>query len=140
MLFHGDWAKGYLVHLGWIPGVDFGVSGPPGASDLFIYGADMFFLPSTAPHFDKAKAFMGTVASPEGQVAFNLMKGSTPMRTDVRAQLDKPGQSNLDDLIDAKVLMPGFGWPMEWEMSVADFVENRDRDAMLKVWLEVPPT
>ncbi len=31
MMLHGDWVKGYFVQLGWIPGVDFGVSGAPGA-------------------------------------------------------------------------------------------------------------
>ena len=77
MLLHGDWAKGYLVQLGWDPGFDFGVSGPPGASDLFVYGADTFALPTTAPHAVLGKDFWGVVASKQGQIEFNKHTGAT---------------------------------------------------------------
>jgi glucose/mannose transport system substrate-binding protein len=108
MTILGDWVKGYLVHLGWTPGVDFAVMGPPGASDLFVYGVDTFALPETAPHPDSAKHFLTVVGSKEAQVAFNKEKGSTPMRTDVRDLLDAAGKQTLDDLVNAKVRIPGF--------------------------------
>ncbi|HVY26687.1 MAG TPA: ABC transporter substrate-binding protein [Polyangiaceae bacterium] len=138
MLFHGDWAKGYLVHLGWTPGVDFGVSGPPGASDLFVYGADMFGLPSTAPHTQLGKDFLAVVASPEGQVQFNQYKGATPMRSDVADQLDDTTKLSLDNLINAKVLMPGHA-NAGWDMGIEAFAKDHDKDALLKVYTETAP-
>jgi glucose/mannose transport system substrate-binding protein len=138
MLFHGDWAKGYLVNLGWTPGVDFGVLGPPGASDLFVYGADMFFLPATAPHPDLGKDFLAVVASPEGQVAFNGFKGATPMRTDVKDQLDEPGQLSLDGLMNAKVLMPGHA-NSDWDAGIEAFAIDHDKAALLQVYIDTPP-
>jgi len=45
MYFHGDWAKGYFVQMGWTPGTDFGVVASPGASDMFWYGVDDFSMP-----------------------------------------------------------------------------------------------
>ena len=138
MMFHGDWAKGFLVHLGWTPGVDFGVLGPPGASDLFVYGADMFFLPATAPHPDLGKNFLSVVASPEGQVAFNKYKGSTPMRMDVRDQLDDAGKLSLDGLINAAVLIPGHANDT-WDAGIAQFAMDHDKAALLKVYTDTPP-
>jgi glucose/mannose transport system substrate-binding protein len=138
MLFHGDWAKGYLVHLGWEPGVDFGVLGPPGAADLFVYGADMFGLPATAAHPQLGKDFLSIVASPEGQVAFNSYKGATPMRSDVRDQLDEPGKASLDGLINAKVLMPGHAND-GWDKGIEAFAKDHDKDALLKVYVDTAP-
>jgi glucose/mannose transport system substrate-binding protein len=138
MLFHGDWAKGFLVHLGFTPGVDFGVLGPPGASDLFVYGADMFFLPSSAPHQDLGKNFLGVVASPDGQVNFNKYKGATPMRTDVKDQLDDAGQLSLDGLVNAKVLMPGHAND-GWDKGIETFAKDHDKAALLKVYTDTPP-
>jgi glucose/mannose transport system substrate-binding protein len=138
MLFHGDWAKGYLVHLGWTPGTDFGVSGPPGASDLFVYGADMFGLPSTAPHTQLGKDFLAVVASPEGQIAFNQYKGATPMRSDIADQLDDTTKLSLDNLVNAKVLMPGHG-NKGWEDGIEAFAKDHDKDALLKVYTDTPP-
>jgi glucose/mannose transport system substrate-binding protein len=138
MYFHGDWAKGYLSALGWTPGVDFGVSGPPGASDLFVYGADMFGLPAHAPHPATARGFLEVVASKEGQVAFNRRKGSTPMRTDVRDQLDEPGQLALDNLMNAKVLMKGHA-NSEWDAAIDAYSKDGDADALLDVYLTAVP-
>jgi len=138
MLFHGDWAKGYLVHLGWTPGVDFGVLGPPGASDLFVYGADMFFLPATAPHPELGKNFLSVVASADGQVAFNKYKGATPMRSDVKDQLDDAGKLSLDGLINAKVLMPGHAND-GWDKGIEAFAKDHDKAALLKVYTDTPP-
>jgi glucose/mannose transport system substrate-binding protein len=141
MLFHGDWAKGYLVYLDWEPGIDFGVLGPPGASELFVYGADMFFLPSTAPHPKLAHDFMSVVASPEGQVAFNSYKGATPMRIDVRDDLDEPGKLSLDGLIaadEAGLLIPGHA-NAAWDAGIEAFALDHDKDALLNVYLTAEP-
>jgi glucose/mannose transport system substrate-binding protein len=138
MFFLGDWLKGYLVHLGWTPGVDFGVSGPPGASDVFVYGADTFALPVYAPHPHMAHDFLSVVASPEAQVAFNKQKGSTPMRIDVRDKLDPPGQQNLDDLVNARVRLPGFDNAM-MDAAMAAYVSSGDAAALLRSLQTIEP-
>ncbi len=138
MLLHGDWDKGYMVHLGWTPGVDFGLSGPPGANDLFVYGADVFGLPATAPHPSMAEDFLTVVASKEGQIAFNKYKGATPMRTDVRDQLDDLGKTSMDALLNAKVLSPSHA-NADWDTAIGAFAVDGDQDAMLSAYLAAKP-
>lgn len=139
MMFHGDWAKGFLMHLDFTPGVDFEVVGPPGAEDLFVYGADMFGLATTGPNPELGKDFLSIVASPEGQIAFNKYKGSTPMRTDIRDLIKDEGvKHNLDNLINAKVLIPGH--PNEgWDAGIEAFALDHDREALLQVYLDTAP-
>lgn len=138
MMLHGDWAKGYLVALGWTPGVDFSESGPPGASDLFVYGVDTFALPKTAPNPEAAAHFLKVVGSKEGQVAFNKKKGSTPMRSDVRDMLDPAGQSALDDLVHAKVRIPGFDTSAV-DDAMGKYVMDGDKAALLTALQAVTP-
>jgi glucose/mannose transport system substrate-binding protein len=140
MFLHGDWAKGYFVQLGWTPGVDFGVSGAPGASDLFLYGVDTFAMPTGAPHPAGARDFLGTVASTAGQVAFNRLKGSSPMRLDVpKDQLDLLGQATLADLELAKIRMYARSINA-WDDAFAAFTTSKDKDALYKVFADNPPT
>ena len=80
MFLHGDWVKGYLAQLGWSGETDFGVAAAPGSSDLFLYGIDAFALARGARNEAGARDFLETVASPAGQVAFNRIKGSSPIR------------------------------------------------------------
>jgi len=135
MLFHGDWAKGFLLHSGWTAGVDFGISGPPGAYDLFIYGADMLALPTTAPHPQLAHDFLTVAVSRQGQVAFNELKGSTPMRTDLADLLDDTAKATLDDLVNAKVLIPSFS-NTAWDAGLKAFMTDHDKEALLSVYAD----
>jgi glucose/mannose transport system substrate-binding protein len=140
MFFHGDWAKGYYVQLGSTPGVDFGVVGAPGASDLFWYGVDSFSLPVGASHPEGAKNFLATIGSTAGQVAFNKLKGSSPIRPDVpRAQLDSEGRATLDDLQNARYRMLVVGKDI-WDNAMLDFALTRDKDALFQVYVDNPPT
>jgi glucose/mannose transport system substrate-binding protein len=138
MMLHGDWDKGYMVSVGWTPGVDFGLSGPPGADDLFVYGADVFGLPSTAPHPDLAEAFLKVVVSKAGQVAFNKYKGATPVRTDVRDQLDELGKTSSDALLNAKVLSPSHA-NSDWDTAIGQFAIDGDQAAMLSAYMAAKP-
>jgi glucose/mannose transport system substrate-binding protein len=54
----------------------------PGTDGVFDFLADSFTLPVGAPDPEGAKAWLETVGSLEGQVAFNQAKGSIPARTD----------------------------------------------------------
>jgi len=139
MFLHGDWAKGYYVQLGWTPGIDFGVLGAPGASDLFWYGVDTFSLPVGAPNAKGADDFLATIGSLQGQVAFNKLKGSTPVRPDVpRAQLDSEGRATLDDLQNASYRMAVVNKD-EWDVAMLAFAMDRDKDALFQAYVEHPP-
>lgn len=109
--FHGDWVGGYVQQLGWEAGVDYGVVGPPGASDVFLYNVDVFALPKGAKNPAGALAFFETIGSLEGQAAFNNIKGSTPVRLDAdQSALTPVAQSALDDLAHADVVITTPAW------------------------------
>ena len=136
---HGDWVKGYLVQLGWQPDVDFGVVGAPGASDLFLYGIDVFALPVGATNQRGARDFLATVASTVGQAAFNRVKGSSPIRRDVPLdELDSVGRATLHDLERARIRMLVRSRPV-WEDALAEFARDHNRDKLLQVFIDAPP-
>jgi glucose/mannose transport system substrate-binding protein len=135
MFFMGDWAKGYLTSLGWTPGVDFGVSGPPGAFDLFWYGDDSFAIPVSAMHQKNARNFLSVVTSKAAQVAFNKQKGSTPIRSDVRDQLDEPGKTSLDNMLNAKVLARSVPANMARTAALTQFLIDGEKAPLIEAYL-----
>ncbi len=81
----GDWAVAAFEEQDKVLGTDFTAAPVPGTDGTFDFLADSFTLPVGAPHPDGAKAWLETVGSLEGQVAFNKAKGSIPARTDADA-------------------------------------------------------
>jgi len=79
----GDWAKGYFTTNGWIPDKDFGALPAPQTGGRFVVVTDTFGLPKGAPNAAAAREFLKVVGSAEGQVAFNIKKGSIPARIGV---------------------------------------------------------
>jgi glucose/mannose transport system substrate-binding protein len=138
MFLHGDWVKGYLVQLGWRPGVDFGSVAAPGAGDLFLYGIDAFALPQGAKNEAGALDFLATVASTAGQAAFNNFKGSSPIRGDVpRAQMDELARATLYDLEHAKIRMLVRTRPA-WEDALVAFAKDKNQAALLRAFIAAP--
>jgi len=78
----GDWAVAAFEEQDKALGDDFVAFPVPGNDGVFDFLADSFTLPVGAPHPDGAKAWLETVGSLDGQVAFNKAKGSIPARTD----------------------------------------------------------
>ncbi|WP_026365658.1 ABC transporter substrate-binding protein [Promicromonospora sukumoe] len=78
----GDWAVAAFEEQDKVLGTDFTAAPVPGTDGVFDFLADSFTLPVGAPHPDGAKAWLETVGSLDGQVAFNKAKGSIPARTD----------------------------------------------------------
>jgi glucose/mannose transport system substrate-binding protein len=139
MFLHGDWAKGYIAAIGGNTESDFGAVSAPGTSEMFLYGIDAFALASGARNAQGAREFLATVASPEGQAAFNRWKGSSPIRPDVpREKLDQIGRETLSDLEHARVRMMVRTRP-EWEEALAAFAHDHDRDKLLRAFVEKPP-
>lgn len=78
MMIHGDWAKGYLVQLGWEAGDDFDVVPAPGSDGAFYYGIDTFAVNKNSPRKDLAIQFAKIALSATVQAGFSEKKGSTP--------------------------------------------------------------
>ena len=78
----GDWAKGYFTNAKWVPGTDFGWGPVPGTEGTFTVVTDTFAMPLDIKNRDNAIAWLDTLASVEGQDAFNPIKGSIPARVD----------------------------------------------------------
>lgn len=78
----GDWAVAAFEEQNVERGTGFVDFPVPGSDGMFGFLADSFTLPEGAPNPDGAKAWLDTIGSLEGQVAFNKAKGSIPARTD----------------------------------------------------------
>jgi len=82
----GDWAQGEFQVAGQVAGKDYSCLVGLGMPDPYITtGGDSFYFPLLKdPEKSKAQEKLASVMmSPETQVAFNLKKGSMPVRGDV---------------------------------------------------------
>ena len=81
----GDWAVAEFTSKKQKEGTDYTYFPVPGTDGVFDFLADSFTLPRGANNPAGAKDWLMLVGSAEGQLAFNLAKGSIPARTDVAA-------------------------------------------------------
>lgn len=85
---HGDWLAGDLQVAGGVPGEDYECLPALGLGDQLTGGGDSFYFPKlpegTDPAVIQAQADLAKILiSPEGQLNFNMVKGSMPIRTDI---------------------------------------------------------
>lgn len=81
----GDWAQGEFALAGKVAGKDYTCLPGLGMNEVISTGGDAFYFPVLADA-EKSKAqevLASTLLSPVTQVAFNLKKGSLPVRGDV---------------------------------------------------------
>ena len=81
----GDWAQGEFALAGQTAGKDYTCLPGLGVTDVIATGGDAFYFPVLKDE-EKSKAqevLASTLVSPGAQVAFNLKKGSLPVRGDV---------------------------------------------------------
>jgi glucose/mannose transport system substrate-binding protein len=81
----GDWAQGEFLLAGKKAGVDYSCLPGLGLNDFLTTGGDAIYFPLLE---DEAKSkaqevLASTLLDPKTQVAFNLKKGSLPVRGDV---------------------------------------------------------
>jgi glucose/mannose transport system substrate-binding protein len=81
----GDWAQGEFAVAGKVAGKDYDCLPGLGVRELVDTGGDSFYFPKNAdPKITEAQLRLAKLLlTPEVQVAFNLKKGSTPVRGDV---------------------------------------------------------
>lgn len=138
----GDWAEGYLKTLGWTPNKEFGWMAVPGSKGSFMVVTDTFGLPKNAPNRENALKWLETVASVEGQDAFNPIKGSIPARLDADKTLyDEYLTWSMNDFA-TNALCPsiahGSASPEGFITALHDalnaFITTRDTQAFIKSW------
>ena len=82
---HGDWAQGEFQVAEQVAGEDYTCLPGLGVNEIIATGGDAFYFPATDdPEITAAqKELASLMISKEVQVAFNLKKGSLPIRGDV---------------------------------------------------------
>ena len=85
MQFMGDWAKGEFTAAGKVPGKDYDALTVPGTKDVFLFNVDSFIMFDVKDPAAQAaqKAMARLILSPDFQVAFNVNKGSIPVRSGI---------------------------------------------------------
>jgi len=80
----GDWAKGEFVNAGQTAGEEFQCFRVPGTEGTVTFNSDQFAMFNVEEDAAAAQTAMASaVMSPAFQIAFNIVKGSVPARTDV---------------------------------------------------------
>ncbi len=81
----GDWAQGEFQVAGQVAGEDYTCLPGLGVNEIISTGGDAFYFPvNDDPEITAAqKELAALLLSPEVQVAFNLAKGSLPIRGDI---------------------------------------------------------
>ncbi len=81
----GDWAQGDFQLAGQVAGEDYTCLPGLGVHEVLMTGGDAFYFPSVDdPEITAAQEDLASIMlAPETQVAFNLKKGSLPVRGDV---------------------------------------------------------
>jgi glucose/mannose transport system substrate-binding protein len=99
----GDWAKGEFLSAGKVPGEDFLCFRTPGSQGIVTFNADQFVMFAVGDDRQAAQAEMAkAIMSPNFQIAFNVVKGSVPARTDIDdAKFDACGKKGMADLKEA---------------------------------------
>lgn len=77
----GDWAEAAFQEQEKTLGTDYTATPVPGTDGVFDFLADSFTMPVDGPNPEGTEAWLDTIASDEGQVAFNKAKGSIPAST-----------------------------------------------------------
>lgn len=109
---HGDWLQGDLQVAGGVPGVDYECLPALGLGSQLSGGGDSFYFPVLPEGTDQAVIDAQTelakiVISPEAQLAFNLKKGSMPIRTDIDLSAANACMQKALGLLDNGLLPSG---------------------------------
>jgi len=99
----GDWAKGEFVNAGLTAGEEFQCFRVPGTEGTVTFNSDQFAMFGVGEDDAESQLAMASaVMSPEFQIAFNVVKGSAPARTDIDpSSFDACGQAAMADLAEA---------------------------------------
>ena len=132
-----DSAYGELVKGGATEGTDFGYVPYPGTDGLFLAVVDTFVVANNAKDPRNARAFLASIGTKTTQLAFNRLKGSVPLRTDVDvSSLPTYQRSSAQSLARDRVLLSishGEAKSPQFELgfydAIAAFEQSKDVNA-----------
>ncbi len=122
----GDWAVAAFEEQDKELGTDFVAYPVPGTDGVFDFLADSFTLPVGAPNPEHTEAWLTTVASPEGQEAFNKAKGSIPANIEAKTDDFGPYQQTAiesyasDEIVSS--VAHGAAAPISWLTDITSAV------------------
>jgi len=126
----GDWAQGEFQIAEKVAGQDYTCLPGLGVNEILDTGGDAFYFPVVDdPEIQKAQmALASTLIAPDVQVAFNLKKGSLPVRGDIDlSAANDCMQKGLDILKAGGVLPSG-------EMNLTPDTQTQIEDLMAEFW------
>jgi glucose/mannose transport system substrate-binding protein len=140
----GDWAYGEFVNAKQQDNVDFGWVNFPGTDGAFSVVADGFVLAKNAPHKDNTLTWLKVLGSKEAQEAFNPLKGSIPIRSDVdRTKFGPYHNWSMDSFAKDKQVpsvVQGSAAPASFQQALYDatvtFVTDKNTDAFAKALVQ----
>ncbi|WP_319519052.1 ABC transporter substrate-binding protein [uncultured Martelella sp.] len=127
----GDWAKGEFKQAGKEIGTDYGCLPGLRPDSPYVLGGDVFVFPKTddAEQVEAQHKLVEVMTDPETQVAFNNLKGSIPIRSDVdETKLDACAQLGLEIMSD-----PGRQAPDASQM-MAEYIYGSVQDVVTELW------
>ena len=134
---HGDWLQGDLQVAGGVPGENYECLPALGLGDQLTGGGDSFYFPvlpeGTDPAVIQAQADLAKILiSPEGQLNFNLVKGSMPIRTDIDLSGANACMKKAIDLLGNGLLPSGdFALSSDTQQQLQDLnIEFLDDDSI----------
>lgn len=135
----GDWAVAQFASKDQVDGEDYTYFPVPGSDGVFDFLADSFTLPNGAPNPEGAKDWLRLVGSADGQLAFNLAKGSIPARTDVAADEFPAYQQTAMESFGADAIASSIAhgaavnmaWLSEISTAMSKFYTGRDEDTLV---------
>lgn len=109
---HGDWLQGDLQVAGGVAGENYECVPALGLNTQLSGGGDSFYFPllpeGTDPEVIEAQeALARTIISPEAQLAFNMKKGSMPIRLDIDLSQANPCMQKALALLENGLLPSG---------------------------------
>jgi glucose/mannose transport system substrate-binding protein len=134
---HGDWLQGDLQVAGGVPGENYECLPALGLGDQLTGGGDSFYFPvlpeGTDPAVIQAQTDLAKILiSPEGQLNFNLVKGSMPIRTDIDLSGANACMKKAIDLLGNGLLPSGdFALSSDTQQQLQDLnIEFLDDDSI----------
>ncbi len=107
MQFHGDWMKGEFIGAKKVLGVDYDTFFLPGAKGVVVtVDEETFLKPNNDTKKNTQELLAGIMLQKEITEKFAAIKGSTPIRTDASANVDKHAKMVLAALSDPKLGHP----------------------------------
>ncbi len=126
----GDWAQGEFQVAGEVAGQDYSCLPGLGVNEILDTGGDAFYFPVIDDADTQAAqmALASTLIAPATQVAFNLKKGSLPVRGDIDLSAANDCMKKGLDILKAGNVLPS------GDMNLTPDTQTQIEDLMAEFW------